>query len=297
MEKINLNENEVIDKYNETGSLRKTGIFFKVSASTISNILIKNNIIKNSSRKYYCNEHYFENIDTEEKAYWLGFLYADGCVRVRYHRNSYHYSLQFKIIDIEMLEWFNKSLDSNYPIKHSKGTNCYLINISSKILVNDLIKQGCVPRKSLILTFPNEQQVKPELYRHFIRGYFDGDGCVSLTTEKYRKIVNMAGTLSVIGFIKTILDKIGTVNVSMRPYINKNTIYYLECQNYDGILKIKKYFYNESNIFLKRKKDIFDLIEQNFKNFKIQFCQICNTKIESHFNTKFCKNCKGTVAK
>lgn len=60
------------------------------------------------------------------------------------------------------------------------------IQISSKTLTADLLKLGCTPRKSLTLKFPNDGIFKSnDLIRHFIRGYFDGDGSVFISMEKH----------------------------------------------------------------------------------------------------------------
>ena len=110
-------------------------------------------------KKYYYNENYFSRIDSEKKAYFLGFLFADGCVRQRYRpdRNKPLYSLILKLHkkDIDILRKLLIALgNSNIPIVKEKGTNCYKITVNSKTLCEDLISHGCVPRKSLILKFP-----------------------------------------------------------------------------------------------------------------------------------------------
>lgn len=249
-----LNETLVINKYKELFSLRKVSIYFNVSTPFISNILKTNNIIKNSSRKYQCDFNYFNKIDTDDKAYWLGYLYADASILSCKKKKE----LRLKIKDIEILQKFNLSLKSNYPIKHEKGTNCHFICIGSKVLVKDLINQGCMPKKSLILKFPNN--LSPCLYSHFIRGYFDGDGCISFQPLKYQKCLNMIGTLDITVMIRNILLEYGVKSISLKKYKNKNVYYYLICQNFKDILKIHEYLYRNSSIFLERKRNIFNKI-------------------------------------
>lgn len=98
-------------------------------------------------KKYQVNENYFEKIDSEEKAYWLGFLYADGNVRM--HKNkSGILKLKLKQSDKKHIEKFSKCLNSNYPIKSGieiiknkgKEYKCYhsTINIYNTKLVKDL---------------------------------------------------------------------------------------------------------------------------------------------------------------
>jgi phage antirepressor YoqD-like protein len=143
--------------------------------------------ITNSSKIYTCNEDYFKVINDEHKAYWLGFLYADGCIVERKRGDkvkSRVLEVGLQILDKPHLEKFNKDLDSNYLIKDRNNKlgdktyeSCRLI-INSTKMCNDLIKLGCTPRKSLTLTFPTEEQVPKHLQKHFVRGYVDGDGSV-----------------------------------------------------------------------------------------------------------------------
>lgn len=254
---INLNESDVITFYNNTFSLRKTSSFFGVSVSPIKRILDKNNVVKNSSRKYQCDFRFFEKIDTEEKAYWLGFLYADGYVRIR----KYGSEIKLKIKDKEHLRKFNKSLKSNYPVTRVKNSNCWQVCISSSKMVKDLIDKGCIQKKSLILTFPSEDIVDKTLQKHFIRGYFDGDGCISFNIDKPNKSLTILGTFKFLDGIKKILTK-NKINVKIRKRIECN-IYELSSYRYDDILKIGEFLgYQDCNISLERKKDKFEIFYQ-----------------------------------
>lgn len=134
--------------------------------------------------KYTYNESYFEKIDSHEKAYWLGFLYADGCI-TRFYRNeklkSMSLELTLKSDDEDHLYKFLKCLESNVPIQHKTIKNKYY---ASRLVINctkmcrDLINLGCTPQKSLTLTFPNEKILSEKYISSFICGYFDGDGGV-----------------------------------------------------------------------------------------------------------------------
>ena len=104
----------------------------------------------------------------------MGFLYADG-----YVNSEKGVELTLKADDLEHIESFKKFLNSNHNIEFRKNVNAYRINIYSKKMANDLINLGCFQNKSLKLKFPTNQQVPKELISHFMRGYFDGDGCIS----------------------------------------------------------------------------------------------------------------------
>ncbi len=132
------------------------------------------------NRRYTLNETYFDRIDTEEKAYWLGLLAADG-----YVADNGHIELGLSgEEDRCMLEEFARAIGSNAPIKQHKlkypnAKPAYRVGLCSAPLRDALIRLGVTPRKSLTLQFPTSDQVPPHLLRHFVRGYFDGDGSVS----------------------------------------------------------------------------------------------------------------------
>lgn len=129
---------------------------------------------------YSCNYQFFENIDNEVKAYFLGLFYADG------YNNQKNKSIRigFANKDLELLHKFVEAIESTHPLyvrkdkKYTDGTfTC--VTISSTILSADLAKHGCVVAKTHVLD--KMPILSDELYRHFIRGYFDGDGSVYYT--------------------------------------------------------------------------------------------------------------------
>lgn len=134
-------------------------------------------------RIYKINDSFFDEIDCEEKAYILGFMYADGCNEINPEKCKYSISMSQLHQDIDILEKINQAMNSNYPIqirlqKENRKQKCVL-SISSKKLSNALCKLGCSKAKTFLIRFPKENQYFNEnLMHHFIRGYFDGDGCI-----------------------------------------------------------------------------------------------------------------------
>ena len=118
-------EIEIIEK-------RKSGIKIKQimsdysikSVKTIYDIIKRNGIKKVGNKKYQVDDNYFNLIDTEEKAYWLGFLYADGYVRMKDSRSG-QLKLKLSSKDRDHIILFNKCLSSNYPIKDYLSTITY----------------------------------------------------------------------------------------------------------------------------------------------------------------------------
>lgn len=120
------------------------------------------------------DKNIFEKIDCEEKAYWLGFLYADGCI----HQGQYDYRIELGLAkqDYNHLVKYKNFIGKDNKISFREKTASYRYSFRDKKVHSDLINLGCVPNKSLILKFPSEDQVPHEWLSSFMRGYFDGDG-------------------------------------------------------------------------------------------------------------------------
>ena len=227
------------------------------SPSVIYRVLKENNIdlSKNPKNKKYTHDtQFFKRIDTERKAYWLGFLYADGNV----YKNTV--SLSQSTDNIEHLKTFNKHLLNNTPvttkIQSSWGakSEVSVAYIYSKEMCQDLIKLGCVERKSLTLEFPTDSQVPNSLLHHFIRGYIDGDGSISSTQDEKFYSVGVLGTKSMVEGIKTYLS-LEYLTTSVEP--RAEGVYYI---NFGGNLQVLEkldYIYKDATVYLKRKYDTY----------------------------------------
>lgn len=214
------------------------------------------------NRKYSLNEDFFENIDNEKKAYFLGLLYADGCN----FPEGTRVLISLTEEDKDILEEFKKIIGYNRPLYYKKNSGTfegkpqYTLTISSKKISQDLEKLGMVKAKSLILKYPN---ISKELNKHFIRGYFDGDGCItsSIPFRAKRKFVKSDVKWSIVGtksFCKSVQEiLIENISLTKTKIYKKNKIYYLEYKGGKQIKKIKEWLYDNSTIFLKRKYDKF----------------------------------------
>lgn len=179
---------EICDLY-ETGNFTYTdlGKKYNVHSTTISGILNRRGIKNNKTRsqwvrKFSLNEDYFEKIDSEDKAYFLGLLCADGCNV----KNSSTVSIGLQSGDRKVLDSFCEYINSNkslyyIPPKFDTALPQYQMNIVSNKISNDLVNLGCGHHKSYNLKFPNKDQVPSKFIRHFVRGFWDGDGSVMKT--------------------------------------------------------------------------------------------------------------------
>ena len=218
------------------------------------------------SHKYYLNNKYFSSIDNEWKSYWLGFLYADGCVRIKDKNNKKLNTLEIglKASDYNHLQKFLNSIQSNNVIKfrnikfNNKIYQSCKVVICNEQICKDLIQLGCVPNKSNILTFPSNKQVPQNLIRHFIRGYFDGDGSISININKRMTCLGFVGTADVLNNIQQIF--IQNLDVSYHKIYRKSNqkAFILNYSKHSDIEKIYNFLYHNCNIYLDRKLQIFD---------------------------------------
>lgn len=235
---------------------------FNVTQGTIRNILIKYRInLKSDNKKYEKDESFFEVIDTEEKAYWLGFLYADGYIVQTKEKSKIRLGIQSR--DEEHLQKFLESLKSNYKICHSRkimdGKEYYLsfVDIVSVKMVKDIIALGCTPCKTFTQIFPSDDIVPKKFQLAFIRGFFDGDGCITKTKDKYKKIdgtqrdnyrLFFMGTENMISHIKQIL------NLSSNRIYKEGKVYKVYVYGNKKTYQIlSEYIYKDATIYLERK--------------------------------------------
>lgn len=257
-------ENEIIKLFKEGVSFtqiqEKTGI----NRKKISNFLVQKGLyIKKKANitnvKYKKDESIFEQINTEEKAYWLGFLYADGYVDTTYGKVR----IALKESDVNHLKKFKKFLKSDAPIKQKIDNWAYQFEVSSMKIAQDLEKLGCFQCKSLSLKFPSKKQVPEHLIHHFIRGYFDGDGSITVVLPNIEQrnyylqpSIHIVGTSDVLNHIeKYFLKALDRDKPNKRIHSkqwNENT----QAMSYSGnkqVLKIFNYLYKDATVFLTRK--------------------------------------------
>jgi len=206
-------------------------------------------------RKYKVNEGYFDVLN-ENSAYWLGFLYADGYVRLRNGRSG-TLKLKLKVTDRNHIEKFLNDIDSDHPIKcgiDGKSKFC-LTSVNSNKMVKRLFELGCVNNKTFKIRLPDLTQ---NLMSHFIRGYFDGDGSIS-------KVKNRPNS-----FVLNICSN-KNFNQHLVEYLGYGKIY--EDINYsvitiskiNDVKNFRDYIYTENCIKLDRKYEVFKQIDDNYK--------------------------------
>jgi len=214
--------------------------------------------------KYQCDEAFFEVINTEEKAYWLGFILADGYINLN---NGPRLEIGLKNTDEPHLKLFQQHIQSNHPIRHRDYNNCQssTLTIYNKKLVEGLIKHGITQAKSL--TALPYTDLPYELVRHYIRGILDGDGSVYCykCTSKKRNTTQLCRGIRFYG-TKAIIDYI--VKQLIASKISKADGKCLYCTDYTSckdIVYVAKYLYSDYTVALPRKVEVLRSILGSYK--------------------------------
>ena len=263
---------------NENLTINQITKIYKVDAGKLSEHFKKNNYkIKTYEEihSYEPNHNFFSEIDSEIKAYILGFFAADGHIEKR--KVTYCFKVTIHPKDIEILHLINKYVGNDkYKITNRLNRDLVSLSICSNQIGLDLLKLGYDNRKTYTtLGLPN---IHSNLIRHFVRGYFDGDGCITLNPRFCR---NKLGELRPNGYNKQFA--IAAYNKSvLEDLLNylpingeKAKYYYTETDNVCGskfkatghtlsirdtecLRSIYHFLYDNASFFLERKKSIFD---------------------------------------
>jgi DNA-binding Lrp family transcriptional regulator len=244
---------EYLSTPEEVRSLTKLGSKYNIKRQTLSERFKKWGYeIINQQNKCRLNENCFDSMNTEEQFYWLGFMYADGNISKEGNRIEMRLSLK----DRDHLEKFRKFLQLTTEIRTGKTNGiefCHL-SVRNKHLWNILNNLGCSPQKSLTLTFPSLKLfTKKEYILHFLRGYVDGDGCLTISKDnnKLRTRLTIVGTESFLNSINHLFSDKGYIrNKSTENYINQ--AFELKFSDVPS-RKLTRYLYENATIYLNRK--------------------------------------------
>ncbi len=257
-----IGESVLEDLYiNKKLSAAKIAALHETKTQQIYYLLEKYGIPRRSLTKmntsFSVNESYFKTIDSAEKAYWLGFLYADGYVTKRHQ-----VGLSLAEQDAHHVEKFREAVNSTHPIHcytssgYGHGKYVKLI-FSCQEMTSDLIQLGCVQQKSLVLKFPTEDQVLSNFMRDFVRGYFDGDGSITTGGIGRPLTLRICGTREFLegvrNYFNTIVypDKISN-QLEKRKRDQKNN-YSLTISSHNKARKILDCLYKSAPVYLDRK--------------------------------------------
>lgn len=252
-------EQKVIDYYvTDKLSGKKIASILRVNVKTVFAILKRNNIksrtLSESTMKYTCQDDFFNVIDTEKKAYWLGVLFADGNITKKASKSG---QIIFSSKDKDWVEQFLLDVGSNNSpnCEYQKVFKKYIwkAQITSAQMYNDLNNLGCTPTKTKTIRIPI---LEDELVHHFIRGYFDGDGTVGV----YKNLKNSDWKILKSGFCsgskEFIIDLLKILPVKNKTIKQSNECYITQHSLHDT-LNLYNFMYENYTLCLNRKRQVF----------------------------------------
>ena len=244
--------------------------YMEMSKSEISEVLnrsndaiqVKANRMGLKKSPYFCDYHYFDVIDTEEKAYWLGFITADGWISKSEKTGAGVTGIELQYGDIGHLKKFNKSIGGNYQVTErwrpcsiskkdpNKLNHMCIIRVFSLIMYDSLCKLGFSNNKSYNFSIPN---IQDDLIRHYLRGYFDGDGCLCFTNKSF-KVNFITASKKLNNDVADILI-INKFNIIESNYINDfgTVMYKIDINRKQDKINFLDWIYKDSSIYLDRK--------------------------------------------
>jgi hypothetical protein len=240
--------------------------------------------MKTKHLKYSLNESYFNKIDDEQKAYFLGLLASDGCIT-----DSNKVLISLVKDDSYLLESLKKVIDYTGPLYELKKRtqnhkDQIRLQLRSFNMYNDLNNLGVVPRKSLILKFPTEEQVPKEFQRHFIRGYFDGDGSTKIA--KGCLYFRFVGTYEFLSILQNIIIENCNINkTNFYQAIKSKNTFELTFGGDKQCIQLYDFMYNKSSIQLERKKEKARI--QISQRLKLYSSFILEEELQRRFTPKF----------
>ena len=204
-------------------------------------------------RKYTFDYRYFQKIDSKNKAYWLGWIISDGSL------NKNNVRLRIQEGDLKILEKFkldikysgNITIEPNYK---KEWKNLCNLTLSSVNLIQDLNNLRVLSNKSHNTTFPD---IPEEFYSHFIRGVFDGDGCIHVNKNGFFHF-HITGHIKLITQINKIIAKGSNIKETVIHLRSNNSTSTLNYSGNNVVRKIRDWLYLDcSDLFLQRKYDKF----------------------------------------
>ncbi len=264
-----IDKSEIIKKYKELNSLQKLGEFYGISGEGLRAYIPQELLVANRMSKIACNEAFF-SVDNELSFYYAGFLAADGCLKLK---DGKYKQVQFTLAaaDGEEVRKFARAIEyasdiSDYYTKQCDKYGGQLsrthLEISSDQIFDDLSRFGLTPRKSLTYQMP-EWLPQHQLFHHFLRGYFDGDGGVWIVKPRVNRTIkqvytNICGTKEFLEQVEQVLDEKLSINGSKKQKkIKLHTgIYSLNYGGNRAAAALHDYIYRDATVWMERKRAI-----------------------------------------
>ena len=245
------------------GSLKTISEKYGYKRDTINEWCLKHGLSKEkrNSRTYKLKENYFSQIDTSNKSYWVGLLMADGFM----DREIMNFGIGLHHKDEDILVKFAEDIGYNGKIfDHYSGFKNEIENtipykyllVCSTAMAKDLNYHGIIPNKTGKESLP--ETIPDEFIRDFIRAFLDGDGCIDPSNNR---IEFYSPSYNVLLSIKEHLEsKIQIKEYEIRRKKDHKKPYFVYSVYGKNAVKLGKYLYDDAELFLNRKRELFNEI-------------------------------------
>jgi len=212
------------------------------------------------NRLPYTNVDFFDILDSEDKAYWFGFVCADGCMNDTNRTVVVNLSSKDTSHLLKLAKVFNKRVYTYryYNRFHKKYYNSSILVLANHRIWDALILKGVYPRKTYCDMDCVLRRVPSHLLNHFVRGYFDGDGSVNDTDIKDGKnyCFSLSGPEKFLRQLRGVLiEVLGLSETELESHENMGVIRW---SGREQIKLIGEWMYSEASVFMERKKSKYE---------------------------------------
>lgn len=245
-------EKQIVSMYLSGKNQKEIATHFQTFNTSIRRVLMRNgiSIVSLSERLRAIPPTVFDDYTDKEVQYWLGVIASDGCLTSG--------KLVVETKDKDWMEDYKNFLNPRINLnvtQPKRGNTLYRVQVRSKGLKENLEKYGLTENKSLTLFW------KFPLTKDFVRGVFDGDGCVVFTEKTKTPLISFCGgSLIFLEQIQHFL-KDNSIYSKMRKVTREGKIlYYLCIHNIEDKKAFFNLIYSNTGSYLKRKKEKFSNI-------------------------------------
>lgn len=259
---------EAVRLYGSGLSFSAVGKMMGVSGTAIGNMLKRRGIptrtVSQARRTIQCDHHYFDSPIDEARAYWIGFILADGYVTEKRYGQTRRLAIRLADADRGHLEKFKAAIGSGHKIISVTGSDnsessCQF-SVSSAEMVESLARYGVVPRKSAKQTVPD--RIPEGMLAHFYRGYFDGNGGICRSKSSKWQISNCASHEFLDQFNSWLHSQLDGHHASIKHY---DGIHRSAWAGTHRCLEILSTMYDGASIFLDRKMALYKELRSDAK--------------------------------
>lgn len=250
----------LVKEYLAGESAEKIGIKYKIDPGVVKRAVIKAGFklrtLSEAKRVFKINDSFFNTIDSEEKAYFLGLMYADGHVS----KNGRGWNIILHNKDKDVLEKLSLliygfiKLDSVF-IKNIEYVN---FRVASVKMNKDLVNAGCGSKKTFNIVFPKLNNI---LMPHFIRGFLDGDGCIC-NANPSKTVVDITSNENFLNGLNEFLKENLNISFNKINHKNKTKSKNMQMCSYDTVEIFLDYLYKNATVFMKRKNNSYLIFKE-----------------------------------